>query len=88
MMSAVTSVGAASGIRAWVGQRFGEVLTPRRGQRITIVLFAAPIVAPRLFVSGSGPAGTRRPARARRSSGSPDRQKGEVRQPHLARLAA
>jgi hypothetical protein len=57
MMTAATTVGAASGIRAWVGQRFGEVLTPRRLQLITIALFSIAVLMSGLFVSGSGAAG-------------------------------
>jgi hypothetical protein len=57
MMTAATSVGAASGIRAWVGQRFASVLTPGRLRAITVALFALAVLASGLFVSGSGAAG-------------------------------
>jgi hypothetical protein len=53
MMGAATTVGAASGIRAWLGQRFGSVLTPERLRLITIALFAVAVLASGLFVTGS-----------------------------------
>jgi hypothetical protein len=53
MMGAATTVGAASGIRAWIGQRFGSVLTPQRLRLITIALFTIAVLASGLFVSGS-----------------------------------
>jgi hypothetical protein len=53
MMGAATTVGAASGIRAWLGQRFGSVLTPERLRLITIAMFTIAVVASGLFVSGS-----------------------------------
>jgi hypothetical protein len=53
MMAAATSVGAASGVRAWLGNHFGSVLTPRRLRLITIALFALAVLASGLFVSGS-----------------------------------
>jgi hypothetical protein len=53
MMAAATSVGAASGVRAWVGQRFGAVLTPQRLRVITVGLFALAVVASGLLVTGS-----------------------------------
>jgi hypothetical protein len=58
MMTAATSVGAASGMRAWVGHRFGSVLTAGRLRAVTIVLFSLAVLASGLFVSGSAaPAG-------------------------------
>ena len=54
MMTAATSVGAASGVRTWLGQRFGSVLTPQRLRAITIALFALAVLASGLFVSGTG----------------------------------
>ena len=54
MITAATSVSAASGVRAWVGNRFGAVLTPRRLRLITIALFSLAVLASGLFVSGSG----------------------------------
>jgi len=53
MMGAAASVGAASGARAWLGQRFGSVFTPQRMRVITIALFALAVLASGLFVSGS-----------------------------------
>jgi hypothetical protein len=53
MMGAATTVGAASGIRAWLGQRFGSVLTAERLRLITIAMFTIAVVASGLFVSGS-----------------------------------
>jgi hypothetical protein len=54
MMTAAGSVSAASGMRAWIGQRFGSVLTPGRLRAITITLFALAVLASGLFVTGSG----------------------------------
>jgi hypothetical protein len=54
MMGAATTVSAASGIRAWLGQRFGSVLTPERLRLITIALFTVAVLASGLFVTGSG----------------------------------
>lgn len=54
MMGAATTVGAASGLRAWLGQHFGSVLTPQRLRLITIALFAVAVIASGLFVAGSG----------------------------------
>jgi hypothetical protein len=53
MMAAATSVGAASGMRAWLGQRFGSVLTPQRLRAIAISLFGLAVVASGLLVTGS-----------------------------------
>jgi hypothetical protein len=54
MMTAAASVGTASGLRAWIGHRFGSALTPRRLRAFTIALFALAILASGLFVTGSG----------------------------------
>jgi hypothetical protein len=56
MMGAATTVGAASGIRAWLGQHFGTVLTPQRLRLITIALFSIAVLASGLFVTGSSAA--------------------------------
>jgi hypothetical protein len=56
MMTAAASVSTASGIRAWLGNHVGSVLTPRRLRWITIALFALAVLASGLFVSGSGSA--------------------------------
>jgi hypothetical protein len=53
MITAATSVSAASGIRAWVGNRFGAFLTPHRLRLLTIALFSLAVLASGLFVSGS-----------------------------------
>jgi hypothetical protein len=59
MMTAAASVSTASGIRVWLGNRAGPLLTPRRLRLITIALLALAILASGLFVSGSGsPAGS------------------------------
>ena len=57
MMTAAASVSTASGLRVWIGNRFGSVLTPRRMRWVTVGLFAAAVLASGLFVSGSGAAG-------------------------------
>jgi hypothetical protein len=53
MMGAATTGGAASGIRAWIGQDFGSILTPQRLRLVTIALFTIAVLASGLFVSGS-----------------------------------
>jgi hypothetical protein len=44
MMAATTSVGAASGIRAWLVQRQAEWLTPKRLRYITIGLLTLAVL--------------------------------------------
>ena len=56
MITAATSVSAASGVRAWIGNRFGALLPPRRLRLVTIALFALAVLASGLFVSGSSAA--------------------------------
>ena len=56
MVTAATSVSAASGARAWIGNHLGGVLTPRRLRLITIAMFTLAVLASGLFVSGSGAA--------------------------------
>ena len=58
MMGAATTVGAASGIRAWLGKYVGAALTPQRLRTITIVMFSVAVLASGLFVTGSTAAPT------------------------------
>jgi hypothetical protein len=44
MMTAMTSVAAASGTRSWLAQRRADWLTPRRLRYITIALFTAAVL--------------------------------------------
>lgn len=44
MMTAMTSVAAASGTRSWLAQRRAEWLTPRRLRLMTIGLFAVAVL--------------------------------------------
>ena len=44
MMTAMTSVAAASGTRSWLAQRRAEWLTPRRLRYITVGLFAVAVL--------------------------------------------
>jgi hypothetical protein len=44
MMTAMTSVAAASGTRSWLAQRRADWLTPRRLRYITFALFTAAIL--------------------------------------------
>jgi hypothetical protein len=53
MAGAMTAVGSASGIRAWVANRHFAWLTPSRLRAVTIVLFAAAMIASATLVSGS-----------------------------------
>jgi hypothetical protein len=55
MASAMTAVGAASGTRAYIASRRFRWLTPGRLKAITIVLFAAAMIASATLVSGSAP---------------------------------
>jgi hypothetical protein len=54
MASAMTAVGAASGTRAFLARRHLTWLTPRRLRVLTIVLFAAALLASATLVSGTG----------------------------------
>jgi hypothetical protein len=49
----MTAVGAASGVRAYVGHRRFAWLTPRRMRAFTIVLAAAALVAAATLFGGS-----------------------------------
>lgn len=53
MMTAITSVAAASGTRSWLANQRPNWLTPRRLRHITIGLFAAAVLASGML-SGSG----------------------------------
>jgi hypothetical protein len=55
MAGAMTAVGSASGIRAWVANRHFAWLTPNRLKALTILLFAAAMIASATLVSGSAP---------------------------------
>jgi hypothetical protein len=44
MMTATTTVGAASGIRAWLGQHRAHWLTPKRLRYITIGLMTVALL--------------------------------------------
>ena len=45
MATAMTAVGAAGGLRSWLGQRKVEWLTPRRLRYVTIALFTLAVLA-------------------------------------------
>jgi hypothetical protein len=53
MMTAMTSIAAASGSRSWLANKRPNWLTPRRLRHITIGLFAAAVLASGML-SGSG----------------------------------
>ena len=53
MAGAVTAVGAASGVRAYVGNRRFSWLTPRRLRAFTIVLAIAALAAAATLFGGS-----------------------------------
>jgi hypothetical protein len=54
MATAMTAVGAASGVRAYLGTRRFLWLTPRRLRAITVGLAVLAVVASATLVSGSG----------------------------------
>jgi hypothetical protein len=54
MVNAAASVGAASGIRTWLGLRGGAWLTPGRMRAVTIVLLTLAVVGAGLGLGGSG----------------------------------
>lgn len=56
MAGAMTAVGAASGVRAYVGNRHFAWLTPRRMRTFTIVLAIAALAASATLLSGSSAA--------------------------------
>ncbi len=53
MAGAMTAVGAASGVRAYVGYRRPSWLTPRRMRTFTIALVIVVLVASATLLSGS-----------------------------------
>jgi hypothetical protein len=55
MASAMTAVGAASGMRAFVASRHFSWLTPRRLRALTIVLLTVALLVSAMLVSGTGP---------------------------------
>ena len=44
MMAAAGTIGASSGIRAWLGQKRAQWLTPKRLRYITVALFAVAVL--------------------------------------------
>ena len=56
MASAMTSLAAANGTRAWLGHRRLRWITPKRMRRITVLLFSAALLASAFLMSGSTPA--------------------------------
>ena len=53
MATAMTAVGAASGVRSYLGARRFSWLTPRRLKTITFVLAIGAVLASGTLVSGS-----------------------------------
>lgn len=53
MATAMSSVGAASGTRAWLGARFAGRIGPVAMRRVTVGLFAAAVLASGIGLSGS-----------------------------------
>ncbi|MDX6638454.1 MAG: hypothetical protein QOJ01_1965 [Solirubrobacterales bacterium] len=53
MATAMSSVGAASGTRAWLGSKFGARIGPVAMRRVTVGLFAAAVLASGVGLSGS-----------------------------------
>jgi polyferredoxin len=56
MASAMTSLAAANGSRAWLGRHRPRWITPKRLRRITVLLFGAALLASAFLMSGSTPA--------------------------------
>ncbi|MEA2493609.1 MAG: hypothetical protein QOJ29_1520 [Thermoleophilaceae bacterium] len=56
MMSAMGSMAAANGTRAWLGHRRPRWLTPKRLRSVTVALFSAALLASAFLMSGSTPA--------------------------------
>jgi len=54
MAGAMTAVGAASGVRAYLGRVRANWLTPRRLRALTIALAVGALLAPATLLSGSG----------------------------------
>jgi hypothetical protein len=52
--TASVTVGAASGVRAWVKAKAGDWLTPSRMRAITIALLTVAVLAAGIGLSGSG----------------------------------
>jgi hypothetical protein len=55
MMSAMGSMAAANGTRAWLGRKSSRWLTPKRLRIVTVVLFSAALLASAFLMSGSSP---------------------------------
>jgi hypothetical protein len=53
MVTAMSSVAAASGTRTWLGRKRGEWFTPKRMRFITVALFVGAVLAAGTM-SGSG----------------------------------
>jgi hypothetical protein len=66
MMSAMGSMAAANGTRAWLGNGRLRWLTPRRLRTCTVVLFSGALLASAFLMSGSSaaPPPTHAPATA------------------------
>jgi hypothetical protein len=56
MMSAMGSMAAANGTRAWLGRKGSRWLTPKRLRTLTVALFSAALLASAFLMSGSSPA--------------------------------
>ena len=53
MMSAMGSMAAANGTRAWLGRKSAPWLTPKRLRTLTVALFSAALLASAFLMSGS-----------------------------------
>ena len=53
MLSAMGSMAAANGTRAWLGQKRFRWLTPQRLRTATVVLFSAALLASAFLMTGS-----------------------------------
>jgi hypothetical protein len=58
MATAMGTMAAANGTRAWLGKRYFSWLTPVRLRRVTVALFSAALLASALLMSGSAATGT------------------------------
>jgi hypothetical protein len=65
MATAMSSMAAASGTRAWLGRQCFAWLTPARLRRATIALFSVALITSALLMSGS----TAPPAKAHPDTG-------------------
>lgn len=54
MLAAMGSVGAASGLRGWLGRRLEGRVSPTFMRRLTLSLCATAILASGILLSGSG----------------------------------